>query len=324
MQRRNFRLTCICAACLAVIVGTVLLLRQSPERHEAAREAEPLKEIARSVVTGDEFEEIRFDLREAFGHEAGVADRRRLDNLKTLTGELGEIDKKALIDELLRPMAPDEDIGWYAEYFHEICRILQGQEDMRERFARALATVVEDRSRDQTIRDYGLQHLRTIWASSPDDEDLRESVLATFRQVIQSDPGLAPSALLSLHLLGSDFSGASADRENAGEYLLPDSELLPLVSGILENPSSMAPRDAGARMAALRVVADRRMTGLLPLVRAIAEEKVSEHPVTRMAAISALGRLADPDDRVLLQSLDREDPRIAGAVDHALRNFPEL
>ncbi len=48
------------------------------------------------------------------------------------------------------------------------------------------------------------------------------------------------------------------------------------------------------------------------------------YSVTRMAAISALGRLADPDDRVLLQSLDREDLRIAGAVDHALRNFPEL
>lgn len=312
------------AAGLCLAVPTAVMLW--PDRPAAARpsvQTAPLEPFERVAMSVDEIGSIRHDLGKALGQHSGISDRERLVILGEFSGDLSQLEADVLADELLRPPKPGEEIAWYAEYFHSLCLILREQEKFRERFARVLATVVADPTRDQTVRDYGMQHLAAVWELSSPGDGLRASVLATFGEVIRGDKEMAAPALLSLHLLGSGFNRSReiGDAANSS-YHVPDSDILPFVEEAIGS-SAVTSTEVGLKMVALRVVAERRMTGLLPAVREIAGERLNEHAVTRMAAISAIGRLGDSDDRVFLETLERDDPRIIRAVGHALEILSE-
>lgn len=256
---------------------------------------------------------LRSDLREILGRVATTRPGRRLELLRACGTDLTPPECEALLAALAGAPAPATDPGWHAEYFHEIALVLRRQPAVRERFARVLATVAADGARDETVRDYALQHLRQVWELAADQPQLRAAVVETFRSVALRDPLLAPSALLSLHLLGLDPAAGSAGRPAA--IATPDIE--PAVIAALESPPD--PASVRMRLSSLRVAGERGMHRALPAIRRIAGDGAAEHALARMAAIAALGTFTDPADRPLLETLENSrDPRIAGAARRAL------
>jgi hypothetical protein len=216
----------------------------------------------------------------------------------------------------------------------DICLILREQPTVRESFARVLSTLVHDPSRDAVVRDYAVQHLRQVWDLAKENPSLRNAIEEVFRGLVKGDePDMAATGLLSLHFLGTRQGeaqpvalpgnqkqslppGMSAIESTPTSYSIPDGQIQPLVDGILKAPATSA--NVSSRMTALRIVADRKLAASKPELRAIASDSVKEQVLVRMAAIAALGKLADSADRPLLEGLDHTDLRIASAVKTAL------
>lgn len=262
--------------------------------------------------------QVSDELEKAVGKSTSIDRTSRLESLRRQDGGLEPIEADLLLGELLHPGPSEESKAWKSEYFHEVCLLLQRRKDGKEKFARVLATVAADTDRDHRIRDYAVQHLSTVWGSPDDGTGLRKSIEATFQMLLKDCPEVASSALLSLHLLGSDSSRGRLPQDGADHsFSIPNSKMIPAVQGVL-NDSDLEHRRVPIRMAALRVISDRKIDSLLPEVRTMAANEEGEHAVTRMAAIAALAQFAEPQDRGLLESMNTADPRIAGAVKHAL------
>jgi hypothetical protein len=252
--------------------------------------------------------ELRGEVREilALGRQASPG--RRLELLRTCGDDLNGAERDALLAALAQPRDPAAGAGWHAEYFHGIALVLRRLPPIRGRFARVLACVAADHSREEVVRDYALQHLREVWERSGDTPRLRASITETFRQ-LADDELLGPTALLSLHLLGFDPGGSQA--------AVPTAELEPLVLRALDAPPG--PGAVPMRLGSLRIAAERGMPGALPGIRRIAADSAGEHALARMAAIAALGRLGGSADRAMIEGLGTSpDPRIAAAARHAL------
>jgi len=260
---------------------------------------------------------LRPELREILGFVPATRPSRRLELLRACGTDLGDPECEALLAALAQRRDPATDAGWHAEYVHEISLVLRRHPQARERFARVLAAVAADATRDEVVRDYALQHLRQVWEHAGDEPELRASIVETFRLVAARDPVLGASGLLSLHLLGFHPDG----QDDAPAAAVPTAELEPMVRQALASPP--AQDQVRLRMSSLRVASERGMRGMLPEIRRIAANAAGEHALARMAAIAAIGRLAQPADRALLESLESScDPRIAGAVRHALAGLP--
>lgn len=250
---------------------------------------------------------LRPELREILGFVPGIGPDRRLELLRNCGAGLSRPECEALLAALAQRREPATDAGWHAEYVHLISLVLQQHPKVADRFARVLAAVAADASRDEVARDYAMQHLRQVWDRADGKPELRDRIVATFRHSGVPDPVLGASAVLSLHLLGL---------EN-GKPAVSTGELEPLVGRALAAPA--APERLRLRMSCLRVAGERGMVAMLPAIRRIAADSSGEHALARMTAIAALGRLGGPADRALLQGLGTSrDPRIAGSVRHAL------
>ena len=259
---------------------------------------------------------LRDEMRKALDEEGDAPLQKRLDLLAGITGEPNPPECRALLDALLKPCPANAPEGWHAEYLHNIAGLLQSSAGMREPFARALGTLARDSKRDATVRDYALQHLRLVWERA--DGTLRTEVEGTLR-ALATDPALQSSALLSLHLLGGAGGlgeVAPSSKSIGGKGRVADADLVPFVDSILaESPS---PGNITARLTALRIAGERRLSGCRESLRRVAAGE-SEHTLTRMAAIANLGLIADPADRTFLESINGNgDGRIANAVRKAL------
>jgi hypothetical protein len=297
---------------LAVALVTVTLFRHKPSPPPAPPTATAnLQDIHLPPAAPGANEFVRAELCEALGITGTGAPQRRIDLLASITGTLTPEECRAILGALLQPRAADAPEGWHAEYIHNLARLMQRAENSREEFARVLATLARDPRRGETVRDYALQHLRQVWDHS---QDLRPRVEASFRE-FSTDPHMSASALLSLHLLGTPTS-PGAEQTPARSYRIPDTEISPVVARILkEEPTADG---MSARLTALRIVGDRRLTGFRDDLRRIASATKGEHALVRMAAVSNLARFADPADRAFLESLEARDPRVAHAVRRAL------
>jgi hypothetical protein len=250
---------------------------------------------------------LRPELREILGFVPGTGPDRRLELLRNCVAGLSAPECEALLAALAQRREPATDAGWHAEYVHLVSLILQQHPKVADRFARVLAAVAADASRDEVVRDYAMQHLRQVWDRADRRPELRDRIVGTFRHVGAADPVLGASAVLSLHLLGWE----------SGQPAVPTGELTPLIGQALAAPA--APERLRLRMSCLRVAADRGVVGVLPAIRRIAADSSGEHALARMSVIAALGRLGEPADRALLQALaTSRDLRIAGSVRHAL------
>ena len=308
----------------ASIGGAVAVWMWPHEKAEPTRSVTPVAPLAAiekiPLPSGPE-RQVSDEIDRAVGKSSPLDKTSRLATLRTQDGALGPVETGLLLGELLHPGPADEGKAWESEYFHEICLLLQRRGEGKEKLARVLATVAADTQRDIRIRDYSIQHLRTVWAAAGSDAALRASIQATFRSLMENQPQVASSALLSLHLLGSDFTSGTMPEAADHHYALPDSEIIPAVKAVVVSPDPEH-RATSLRMTALRVISDRKIQSLLPEVRKMAANEEGEHAVTRMAAIAALAQFAEPEDRALLESISATDPRITSAVKHALTRIP--
>jgi hypothetical protein len=253
---------------------------------------------------------VRPELAAALGADGGASPSERLHLLRGTDGPLSQTDAEAALSSLLALPGDGMAPGWHAEYIHEICLMLRRCGAAGGDFARALVTLAGDADRPLVIRDYALQHLASIWAA-PEIAGLRPEITATLHDMFQTGPPLAAPALLALHRLGD----AGAPRGTAVPAVpgLPDERLAAMAADVLASPSA----DTATRMAAIRIVADRRLAGQRVALRAIAAGE-SEPTVLRMAAVAAIGRFADPADAAFISSIPAaEGSLLAGALRHA-------
>lgn len=256
---------------------------------------------------------------------AGATPRaRRIEILRSFNGPLSETDHEALLAALMEPRPPGISEGWFSEYFHRVASLMQSHQGDQRNFARVLATVARDPSRDGVVRDYAIQHLRQVWDRADPSGDLRPSVEAAFRELCSSASGVSPAALLSLHLLGTPAGGDRPDLSPSPPrtYAVDNAELEPLVLGIFHQaPSASA---ISARMTACRVAGDRKLGAAGNHLIQIARNP-SEHALVRMAAVNAIGRIGNTPDLASLATLEPGDQRVAQAIQSALasQTLPE-
>lgn len=319
------------AAVLLVSLGGIVYFHGVNSRTGAgpAPEAAPLENIALSPESVATEMQVRPEIKEALGLTGAAPGGRRNDLLRSLGSDLSLDECEALLRELLNRRSATVPAGWYSEYFHEIASVLQEQKDVADEFVRALATVARENQRDEVIRDYAIQHLRQAWERS--EPEVKPAIESTFREFAKSgDPVVAGPSLLSLHLLGTPENRRSIARQGASAIIagedrdsrarFGDDAIVPLVAEILSRPATS---DATVeRLAAIRIAGDRRLGNRREDLRRIAADSGNEHAVVRMAAIAGVARFGDVSDKPFLESLDGEDPRIAGAVKHALASLP--
>lgn len=312
----------VTAGSTVLVVAAWFLFRADPQPNPPASGPVPLADLQAPAVGENAAHVLRPELAGALGLREPLPDDQRLDLLRALSNDLTESECDALLAALLERRLPSIPAGWHSEYVHEISIVLQRQRDVGERFARALATISRDTRRDEVVRDYAIQHLRQLWDRSGEREDLRTSIEATFRELVAADPVVSPSALLSLHLLGTPAGAerriTGQDKPHAG-FKLADSELDPLVISILGAPP--AADSVRSRMTACRVAADRRLQPCRNSLREIAASS-AEHALVRMAAVNALGKIGHPDDLSELAAIKTTDPRVSHAISSALAAHP--
>lgn len=252
---------------------------------------------------------VRPELAAALGIAGGASPGERLHLLRQMDGPLSQPDAQAALSPLLARPGAEAPPGWHAEYIHEICLMLRRCGAAGGDFARALLTLAGDADRPLVIRDYALQHLASVWAA-PELAGLRPEITAALHDMFQTGPPLAAPALLALHRLGD--AGAPPGTDVPVVPGVPGERLAAMAAGVLASPSG----DTATRMAAIRIVADRRLAGQRAALKAIAAAD-SEPTVLRMAAVAAIGRFGDPADMDFIASV----PAAAGSpLAEALRH----
>jgi len=196
---------------------------------------------------------------------------------------------------------------------------LTRQRDGRKRFARALVAVAADQKKAPILRDYSMQHLRTLWKFSRSDSPLQDSIEQFFHS-LADDEQLSSSALLSLHLLCDDAIISTGQnqsvRENQINRHIEDRELIPILQRSLQREGM--PERA---LTAIKIIKERQLSEFLPELRAASSRENGEHVMIQMAAIAALSKFQLPEDKQLIESLESEDLRIIRAKTHALSAF---
>jgi hypothetical protein len=334
-RRRLLAFAAMCALGLAALLVTLYQrspVRPSTNSSAGAAPVQSIKPFTLPHPRANPELHLRPEVREALGIGVIPTWTRRLDLVRALPSDLTTIETDALLSAMMEQCPPSLYPAMHSTYIHEIACILQHRQEVRERFSQVLATLARDTRRDQSTRDYAIQHLRQVWTRASEDPALRTAIVATFREFTSLDPVVSTPALLSLHLLGSRSDNLAAiggestvseavfNTQRSGDSRssigLPDSEIAPLLQPILAATTSVG--NIPARLTALRIAGERRMSAFRnPLLAALKDP--SEHTLIRMAAANALGKIADPADLQSLASYEPKDARVGTALRFALQ-----
>ena len=247
---------------------------------------------------------MRDEVSRVLGHGGDLPTAARIRELMLIREGLTADEIRELLRALLAGPGQEEPLAGHATLFHEIANLLQRQPVRLTEFAEVLATVVRDEARSNVIRDYALQHLRRVWERASKEPRLRKSIEATLQEMVHLPGKLQPSVLLSLHLI-----------DPKGKNGVDDTELRRAVAKALTDGGSG--QSVQLKMAAARIAGERRIDDLREVLLR-ASSASSEHALVRMSAVSALGDIGDQSDLKALASLSPDDPRVAGAIRHAL------
>lgn len=259
-------------------------------------------------------EPIRPEIQSAIDPQTPPA--RRTELITSLPKDLTEAEWRILIREVLTLPAPGTPEAWHSSHVHEICNILQRIPASHDLFADALATVAAHRGFTDVYRDYAFQHLRTLWRSSLDPlspgvaQPRNIAIEKTFRKLLADHPETSAKAILGLH----EF------RHEDGTPAVPDAEIGALARQLLDTTAPAESTHIPSRMTAVRIIAERNLLGSSDLLKSIATSP-QEHTLVRTSAIGAIGAIAAPEDKTFLASLSAENPLIAEALQHALKQF---
>jgi hypothetical protein len=326
MQRRHL----IIALLALVVIGiTAVVVFRRPGKPPATISSVPapaLGDFQFPVSPANPGNQIRPELAAALGFGEDVSWEQRLDILRKLKNPT-PVENETLLVAMMANCPIFVSASFHSSYMHEIACVLQTQPGVREKFARALATLVRDKQRNSATRDYAIQHLRQVWSRAVDDSNLRAAIVSTFHEFAHHKPAIATSALLSLHLLGSPTAGSpvgstglsfppGASPSSSTSYFIPESELLPLLEPVFTAKTSSD--NIPSRLNAIRIVGDRRMKAFRPhLLAALKDRK--EHMMIRMAAANAIGAVAEPADLESLSTFEPGDELVAAALHRAIR-----
>lgn len=290
---------------VSLVAGLVMIVQRREDRQPDKIKSLATTHIEPRTAAPDPAEaRLRRGVSDVLGFTGGLPTQARIRELMEMGDQLTEDEVAELLRGLLSPRAQGEAVARHSTWFHELANLLQRQNPDPHDFSEVLATVARDGKRDLATRDYALQHLRRIWGKASADPELRGAIEATFAEMAVAGNPMRATALLSLHML--DPSGSAMD----------DTALAGSVMALLEDNRSTGDEAVRARMVAARIAGERRLDGSRgPLLKLATGESV--HALVRMAAISALGRFADPSDLETLRSLAPADERVAVAIRHA-------
>jgi hypothetical protein len=248
---------------------------------------------------------MRRSLSTALGDDSEVPHAARILQLMDTRERLTEGEISELLRALVTPAEIGESRTLHATWFHEVANLIQRQDHDQRSFSEVLATVARDGERSRATRDYALQQLRRVWSKNPQDVNLRRAIEGTFVEMNASGHPMRATALLSLHMLDSLEPGSR------GWKSLHDG-----IVSILDSPARHGAGAVSEQMAAARIAGERDMRNVRkPLMRIASMD--GEHALVRMAAVAALGRMADPADLRALVNLSPSDQRVAEAIRHA-------
>jgi len=314
IRRRNLIIVAALSGA-GLIVATVVNLRR-PALPPGLSSQPPARDalVPQSKPTYSK-DKLRPQIAEAIGL-SGVAPRsRRSDLVRTLRPETLNTDEvDALLYSMSQPCPVDVSPAVHSTYVHEIACVLEKRPDASSRLAKALAALARDTQRDDSLRDYAIQHLREVWRRAGDDLPLRVSIVSTFHEFSGLDPYIATPSILSLHLLGNEAGKSTA---GAAQFHVPDAELAPFLDRIFTEKTTA--QNAPSRLTAVRIVAERRLVSFRKPLLAILKDN-NEQALVRMASANALGKIADPADIQILSSIKPADARVAAAINHILQH----
>lgn len=229
----------------------------------------------------------------------------RVHELMEMNSPLTAIEIDEAFRALLALPVQGESIPLHSTWFHELANLLQRQKPDQRAFSEVLATVANNRAQDIATRDYAIQHLNRVWSKADGDLELRHSIESTLGEIASSRSPLRPTALLNLHLLDPTGRGG-----------VDATTLIDGVTAILADSKATGDDALHSRMVAARIAGERRLDSSRGPLLALATSE-SEHALVRMAAISALGKLADPSDMKALAGLSPKDSRVSDAIQYA-------
>jgi hypothetical protein len=252
-------------------------------------------------------------LSEAVRHimDPAVSDNERLLAFRALPEQLNAKDIEGLSAFLQRPEPQDANpLGQAVK--NKIMDLL-GELDAPE-IPRLMMGIYQDKSRDEVVRDYALQHLVEYYEryASPGDGQVskgewREMAQVLWQAVTETDSSIAGTALLGLSRLSE--TQPALDRERVGALA-----------------SQFASEETTAqftRITAIQVSAQMKMREALPAIWQIAQSSIA--PPLQISAIGALGVMGETNAIPFLNNILNGDAEyLKPAAKEALRQIARL
>jgi len=187
---------------------------------------------------------------------------------------------------------------------NNLCNALMRQEPPPSEFGLHLAAMFYDRSFDPVWRDYCLQFLGRWYPHAQGDEERAAVAKALWDATLETDAGLAGTALIAL--------GNLADEPGIGRRKVMDAALEIATNGKAADLSRITAVQVCARLE------DRR---ILPFARELADDGTAGVPL-RVSAVGAIGLLGTPADIAGLEALAAKgDSRLAVAAQAAVKRL---
>ena len=237
--------------------------------------------------------------------------RRKWFAVYELPGARSATETDRLISYLTdNPIGAYEYLGEEFAHRNYIMDVLREQRHAWPLVVNALAQVYAEPRQGDVLRGYALQHLASLYIDNPETLGAaqRTGILAVLRSALplRGPTALAATALVGLHEI------ARVDRA-----AVADTEVEQIALDLLADP------EAGdlARISALQIAGERRLTAAVPAARDLAADPQADW-VVRMAAAWLLGQTgadpallatltADPDENVrhaARAALSRKEP----------------
>ncbi len=316
-SRRNLIISA--SVCTVVALAAALwLLIKTPDKptpytsgHTQSRPTGPTLDLTYRPAPRPTGEDATAALRPVLARmlEDGTPLARRIEILDEMDSDLTQAEAMAMIHELSIIPTAEHGSAWHSTYIHKLCNLLQDAGVAHDDLASALATVAANRDLPVVYRDYAFQHLRILWRNSRDEstpagQARMRAIENTFQSLLAQRPETAAQSLLGLHEI----------RDPSGSPAVADGEISRLAKTLLDSPP--AADSIPAHMTAVRVLAERRISGNNGQLRAIAASD-AQHSLVRASAVAALGFIGEPADLEFLETLPSDNPVIAGALRHA-------
>jgi len=204
-------------------------------------------------------------------------------------------------------------VAEHAHLANEVLNALHRQQEVPEGFAQVVIELANDGSQPDLVRDYAVQHLRSVWNDLPESSAERGHIAEVlWEQADSRHASRSGTALLALHQLGI--------REGLiqeGERFISNDDFasrLPLFLTRPDEPGSV-------RITALRIVAERSLKNHLQPVRQLIGDS-SQNTVVRLRAIATLGSIGTTEDIKIFELLASE-PRMVKAAASALKKLTD-